>query len=124
MNSFISLIILVSVSSLMSMAYGEDDPAIGKQLLHDPFKKPERLMPSAQIPATEQKEENLFQSNSRLTATLRAGRNSMVIVDGKTIKLGETVDGFHLIDVKEHSAVFSKNGQPLILELDKTDEIK
>ena len=74
--------------------------------------------------ATEQKEENLFQSNSRLTATLRAGKNSMVIVDGKTIKLGETVDGFHLIDVKEHSAVFSKNGQPLILELDKTDEIK
>ena len=124
MNSFISLIILVSVSSLMSMAYGEDDPAIGKQLLHDPFKKPESLMPSTRIPATDQKEENLFQSNSRLTATLRAGRNSMVIVDGKTIKLGETVDGFHLIDVKEHSAVFSKNGQPLILELDKTDEIK
>ena len=81
-------------------------------------------MPSTRIPATDQKEENLFQSNSRLTATLRAGRNSMVIVDGKTIKLGETVDGFHLIDVKEHSAVFSKNSQPLILEIDKTDEVK
>jgi hypothetical protein len=47
----------------------------------------------------------------------------MVIVDGKTINLGGTVDGFHLIDVKEHSAVFSKDGQPLILEIDKTDEV-
>jgi hypothetical protein len=106
------------------MACGNDDPATVQRLLHDPFKKPESFLLPTQNPVTGHKEENLFQTNSRLSATLRAGRDSMVIVDGKTINLGETVDGYRLIEVKEQSAVFKNNGQQHILEIDKTDEVK
>jgi hypothetical protein len=82
------------------------------------------LLPATQNPVTGQKEESLFLTASKLTATLRAGRNSMVIVDGKTIKLGDIIDGYQLVDVKELSAVFTKNSQLHTLEIDKTDEIK
>ncbi len=123
MKRLFNVLVFLSVSSLFSVAFG-DEYLANVKLLHDPFKKPERFLPATQNPVTGHKEENLFQTNSMLTATLRAGRNSMVIVDGKTINLGETVDGYQLIDVKEHSAVFTNNGQQHILEIDKTDEVK
>jgi hypothetical protein len=124
MNRLCCIVIVLSVTTLCSVASGEDNPANDK-LLHDPFKKPEKYLPVIQHPVTGgHKDENLFQTNSVLTATLRAGRNSMVIVDGKTINLGEAVNGYQLIAVKEHSAVFTNNGQQHILKIDKTDEVK
>lgn len=94
------------------------------KLLHDPFRKPQHLLVTTQNPATSPKQENLFLTASKLTATLRAGRNSMVIVDGKTLKLGDSIEGYQLIEIKEHSAIFTKNSQLHTLEIDKTDEIK
>lgn len=94
------------------------------KLLHDPFRKPQHLLATTQNPVAGPKQENLFLTASKLTATLRAGRNSMVIVDGKTLNLGDSIDGYRLIDVKDHSAIFTKNSQLHTLEIDKTDEIK
>ena len=67
-------------------------------------------------------DDNSFLANAHLTATLQAGRNSMVIVDGRTIGLGEKIDGHRLIKVLERSAVFTKNKQRLILKIDKVNE--
>ena len=102
----------------------ENEDTTTLKLLHDPFRKPQHLVATTQNPVTAPKQENLFLTASKLTATLRAGRNSMAIIDGKTLKLGDIIDGYRLIEVKEHSAIFTKNSQLHTLEIDKTDEIK
>jgi hypothetical protein len=94
------------------------------KLLHDPFRKPQHLPETNQNPVAIPKQENLFLTASKLTAILRAGRNSMAIIDGKTLKIGDVIDGYRLIDVKEYSAIFTKNSQLHTLEIDKTDENK
>jgi hypothetical protein len=99
-----------------SSVLGEEYPQ-AIRVLHDPFRKPaipqqnvvepEILKPSAQqewVP--------------KLTATLRAGRNSMANVNGKIIKLGETINGYRLVKVDERSAVFVKNKQRKKLMID------
>ncbi len=54
----------------------------------------------------------------KLSATLRSGKNSMANVNGAVIKLGETIDGYRLIEVNKRSAVFIKNEHRIQLTLD------
>lgn len=89
--------------------------------VHDPFEKPGVLLPGREG-GNSSSSVNNFLTNAHLTATLQAGRNSMVIVDGRSIRLGEEIDGHRLIKVQEGSAVFTKNKQRLILKIDRADE--
>jgi hypothetical protein len=85
---------------------------------HDPFQRP--VIPQQQsIVETEASKPSAHELWApKLTATLRAGRNSMADVNGKIIKLGETIDGYKLIEVDERSAVFIKNKKRTQLTID------
>ncbi|MEQ1531411.1 MAG: hypothetical protein ABL925_19005 [Methylococcales bacterium] len=87
---------------------------------HDPFKKPAILSssPAAQSISTSDKERESALSGLNLTATLRAGKNSMIILEGKTLKLGDMYEGFRLLRIDERSALFSKGKKQFILKLD------
>lgn len=50
---------------------------------------------------------------SRLRFTLAAGPDSLVNVDGKTLRIGDEINGYRLEAVKSDSAIFS-NGKELI----------
>jgi hypothetical protein len=108
---------------IVAYANNDENTTIVK-LMHDPFRKPQHLPETNQNPIAIPNKENLFLTASRLTATLRAGKNSMVILDGKTLKLGDSIERYQLIDVKEQSAIFTKNGQLHTLKIDKTNENK
>jgi hypothetical protein len=87
------------------------------RVLHDPFQKPN--IPQKSIVGPEAEKAPSQQSWSpQLKATLRAGRNSMANVNGKIIKLGETINGYRLIGVGERSAILVKNKQRLQLTID------
>lgn len=92
------------------------------KLIHDPFEKPGILMPVLPSRASGSSSINNFVANTDLTATLQAGSNSMVIVDGRMIGLDDEIDGYRLVKVLERSAVFIKNKQRVILKIDKVDE--
>ncbi|MCB1753933.1 MAG: hypothetical protein KDJ38_00330 [Gammaproteobacteria bacterium] len=53
----------------------------------------------------------------RLLATIVAGPRSMANVGGKVLSLGQSVDGYKLIEVGKTSATFEKNGQSYVLQL-------
>ena len=100
-----------------SVVGGEYPQAMRVQ--HDPFQRPVIPQPEPEVskPSAQQA------WAPKLTATLRAGRNSMANVNGNIIKLGETIDGYRLIEVDERSAVFVKNKQRTHLTIDdKTNE--
>lgn len=89
---------------------------------HDPFQRP--VIPQTSVAESKVSKPSAQQAwTPKLTATLRAGRNSMANVNGKIIKLSETIDGYRLIEVDERSAVFVKNKQRTHLTIDdKTNE--
>ncbi len=81
----------------------------------DPFNKPARLH---KVSVTTASTENLFANKVKLTATLRAGNNSMVSIQGKIVLLGEKIDGYKLVEVNDRTAVFVHDNQRILLSLD------
>lgn len=99
-----------------SSVLGEEYPQ-AIRVLHDPFRKP--AIPQQNVAEPEILKQSAQQEwVPKLTATLRAGRNSMANVNGKIIKLGETLNGYRLVEVDERSAVFVKNKQRKKLMID------
>lgn len=96
-------------------AYSQDEKIVNKPRF-DPFKKPDQFIKtSTQL----QKPENLFQTKLKLFATLRAGENSMVNIQGRIVQLGEEIDGYKLVEVNDRSAVFVNSEQQVHLSLDE-----
>ncbi len=83
---------------------------------HDPFEKP--VLRKQHTSNTKKASSHAKPLLAKLSSTLRAGKNSMAIVDGQVIKLNEDVDGFKLIRVDERSVVFLKGNQQTQLTLD------
>lgn len=59
----------------------------------------------------------VFESDHRLEAVLAAGSSSMAVVNGQTVHLGEGLDGFTLVSVKDRSAVFERGEERATLTL-------
>ncbi|UCG33114.1 MAG: hypothetical protein JSU68_00495 [Phycisphaerales bacterium] len=58
-----------------------------------------------------------FESIHRLEAVLVAGSSSMAVVNGQTVYLGESLDGFALVSVEDRSAVFERGEERVTLIL-------
>ncbi len=106
---FRSLFIL-SVFTITSVSARElDKPRF------DPFTKPEQLQKTRTVT---ENTDSLFANKLKLTATLRAGDNSMISIQGKIVLLGEEVEGYKLVEVTDRAAVFVNDGQRILLSLD------
>lgn len=84
---------------------------------HDPFVRPAA---SAQQPgrggATAQGGTEA-QWAPALRAVMLAGAASMADVDGAMVRIGEAIDGYRLVEVREEAAVFEKSGKRYVLKL-------
>ena len=84
---------------------------------YDPFAAPDvlRLAPGAESPAARPPTRPW---NPRLRAVLVAGAASLANVDGEVLALGQEVDGYRLVEVRERSAVFHHGDEERVLSLD------
>lgn len=55
--------------------------------------------------------------NPVLRAVIVAGRDSLANVDGSIVRIGAQIDGYRLVQVREHEAVFLKDKQRYTLTL-------
>lgn len=114
MNKRFYLILCTGICSFS--ASGAENPQANR-VRHDPFQRP--ALPQSSITAPEAEKPTAQQPWApKLSGTLRAGRNSMANVNGNIVKLGETIDGYKLIEVDERSAIFVKNKQSTHLTID------
>lgn len=97
------------------------------ELTHDPFKKPDFLLKppasaasSALAPSANEGvvEDVVAPLEGELRATIQAGAYSMVNVGGEILMLGDTLDGYRLVQVGETEAIFEKNGTKRTLKQD------
>ena len=47
-----------------------------------------------------------FRQQHKLLAIVKSGRTAMALVDGKTFRRGQTLDGFKVVEVRDRSVVF------------------
>ena len=58
-----------------------------------------------------------FQERHHLIAVLKSSKGGMAILDGKSVRPGQSVDGFKLVRVGENSAVFESSGKTVEMQL-------
>lgn len=86
-------------------------------LQYDPFARPSITNLSTTSTTAEDAvtEEAIW--NPPLTAVMVAGKNSLVNVDGVIVKLGDEIDGYRLIEVKDYQAIFKKGNKRVVLSI-------
>ncbi|MDD5112498.1 MAG: hypothetical protein PHC94_00635 [Methylobacter sp.] len=121
---FWAVSIIYSILNLCPLALATDDSkkSIAVTVQHDPFKKPAMLqLQAGQSTVNSEQNINPGIAKARLTATLR-GKDPMVILEGKSLRLGEMFEGYRLVEINERSAVFRKYKKQIILKIDNADE--
>lgn len=53
----------------------------------------------------------------RLSAVMAAGRESMVMIDSRRLRLGDEIDGYRLRQVRPRQAVFLKEGRRYVVDI-------
>jgi len=99
----------------VGMATSDERQPLG--LDHNPFSRPAILAAPAQQPGTRQLDIGKPLEDRELSATLVSGRMPLVVIDGELLKLGESIDGYRLVGVRQGKAVFEKAGKKHILLL-------
>lgn len=86
-------------------------------LRNNPFSRPPQLekKPPPSSPVVVQKVEPV---ELELTATMVSDSESMVIVEGELIAVGESIKGMKLLEVMEGKAVFAAAGKKLTYEIE------
>jgi hypothetical protein len=91
----------------------------------DAFRPPVAWVGNIAIPTQTQQQPGLgagdafaaFHEKHHLIAVLKSSKGGMAILDGKSVRPGQTVDGFKLLRVGESSAVFESNGKTVEMQL-------
>lgn len=101
-------------------------PALGQSrvLQHDPFVRPSvGLLPanvSTAAAAGRVKAAPEGKPRLNLQAVMVAGPQSIANVDGVMVRVGESINGYRLLEVAHRSAVFEKNGAKFTLGIGGT----
>jgi hypothetical protein len=111
--------VALSFTTLALPALGQ-----GRALQHDPFVRPAvGLVPgSASSAASLGRVKAAPEGKPRLNlqAVLVAGSQSIANVDGVMVRVGESINGYRLLEVQHRSAVFEKNGAKFTLGIGGT----
>lgn len=113
-----NLIAVVLVPGLMVASVASAAEAYAPE--RNPFVRPQLNTPSSAAPMAIPQGRWL----PELRTILLAGDMSMVNVGGKILRLGDDLDGYRLVKIKEGEAIFTKDGKyfRLLLTPDLEDE--
>ncbi len=98
------------VSLGLAISAWAEDPAT--KLRTNPFLRP-ALTAGAPVPTDASGPAHSKAPPSHLRFTLAAGPDSLVNVDGRTLRIGEEINGYRLEAVRADTAIFS-NGEEVI----------
>lgn len=59
--------------------------------------------------------------NPQLRGTMRSSSGAVANIDGEIILVGEMVEGFRLVGVRERSVTFEKMGRKYVISMDEAD---
>ena len=108
------LIVIIAILVNASLVQAESKPV---ELINNPFNRPELLLKKSTAKRLK-KAKAAEIINLDLTATLVSGEQSMVIIDGLYISIGDSIKNLKLIEVRQGVAIFSGNGRKYTFRVD------
>lgn len=90
-------------------------------LQRNPFVAPKALEPPVAAVAprryAEPEPEPEPEPQFGLRAVLSAGSDSLANIDGSILGVGQTIDGYRLVAIREHQVVLKRRGKRIVLDL-------
>lgn len=91
----------------------------------DAFEPPVAWLPQAEgadgdAPTPVSAQGRLFAQDHRLEAVMLNGERSFILVDGKTLRPGDALDGLHLKEIHARAAVFEAGDVRVVLRIRQT----
>lgn len=83
----------------------------------NPFVRPDIKQATAGTGTAAQREPRVAAPRFKLRATVVAGASSVANLDGNVIGVGETLDGYSLVDVQRETVVVEKSGRQFTLRV-------
>lgn len=111
------LVPLVAVMIFAGVSSAQQEPG---KLRTNPFLRP-ALISSAPEPTQASGPVRSNAPPTRLRFALAAGPDSFVNVDGRTLRIGEEINGYRLEAVTADAAIFSKGNEMIELEMPHGD---
>ncbi len=112
-----TFILCISILGYVAACYADG----ARSVLHrNPFERPKLQQPAGRAASPEIT--GAAAPAWELRGTLVAGRDSLADVDGVIIRVGDDVDGYRLVSVREGIAVFFGNGGRLVLTVEDAED--
>ena len=108
---------LLSLVILTMLVFGPY--VVAQELRHDPFKKPDFLQQLSSKKVEVPQEDTIILLEGELRAIINAGPRSMANIDGNILTMGEELEGYRLVGVRDREAVLERNGYRQILTIDE-----
>lgn len=86
----------------------------------DPFEEPILIEKNEADLTREQKSQYGIWS-PQLRGTMRSSSGAVANIDGEIVLVGEMVEGFRLVGVRERSVTFEKMGRKYVISMDEVD---
>lgn len=88
-------------------------------LRHDPFARPAFAQANAggATAMMAGKGDESINWAPQISILMNAGRDSMAVVNGAIVRLGESIDGYRLVKITHGEAVFMKNGKRMAVQM-------
>lgn len=106
---------LRSLVGLAAIAGSAVAGAVDLGLQHDPFVRPGAALGAGALAASGDAAPLAWPPV--LGAVLVAGRDSLVMIEGRRLRLGESIDGYRLLQVKPRQAIFGKDGRRFVVDM-------
>ena len=92
--------------------------------VHDAFRPPQAWVGGTPVVTEDQMvvAAREFQARKLTAVIMRPSGRGLAIVNEKTLAIGQSLDGFTLVAVREHSAVFRRGTQRVELRLDEAQQ--
>ena len=113
--------LVVTVTSIFTSATAKAaEPQV--ELLRNPFARPA----IAELVADAASVNDVLArgGNAELRAVLVAGTKSIVDFGGVILQIGESTNGYRLIEVGEGTATFNRKGEKIVFSLYEPDQVK
>jgi hypothetical protein len=104
--------------TLVLLAWSVQGIAEAPVLYIDPFEEPATIDREESSPTGNQVSQFGLWS-PELRGTMRSASGAMADIDGQIISVGEEVEGYRLVDVRERSAIFVKYGKEYVITMDE-----
>ena len=115
-----AMLVVATMSAFTFATAESSEPRV--ELLRNPFARP--ALAELAVEGISVNDALTMEGNTELRAVLVAGPKSIVDFGGVILQIGESTNGYRLLEVGEGTATFSRKGEKIVFSLYEPERVK